>query len=406
MEIQKSDYIRYIDFEISSLCNAGCPVCPRRHNGHYSEFTQTYWSKNEVERVVDINIIKNLYGILFCGNFGDAMGNPDVVEITKYFRSNNERMSIHVKTNGGIGNPSDYIKMAKMGSIFTFGLDGVGKSNELHRVNVKWDNVLKNVEAFTSNCKPHQFEIQFIMWNETIDQIIPMIEFIQSIGFGKLFLRKPFTTGERTEVYDMKGLSTHFLTEIKDDRLHKYLDTTWDFNQLENIKNDIISMDIKSGVLNQGSLNTYEREYYSEKTYEYTEFEFEEKLVNKLKDRNEQTCSSKNTKDPSDLNGNAHNIYITHNKLLMPCCYIPPYVSNRMTHSNGKESSYQKEILNKMLEIGFDKFSLSNTTLRELFNTGLMYKFVYDDLLNNKPMNVCKLICNRCSGEGLNDNKD
>lgn len=405
MEIQKSDYIRYIDFEISSLCNAGCPVCPRRHNGHYSEFTQTYWTRNEVERVVDINIIKNLYGILFCGNFGDAMGNPDVAEITRYFRSNNDRMSIHVKTNGGIGNPSDYIKMAEMGSIFTFGLDGVGKSNELHRVNVKWDNVLKNVEAFTSKCKPHQFEIQFIMWNETINQIIPMIEFIQSIGFGRLFLRKPFTTGERTEVYNMKGVSTHFLTEITDDRLHKYLDTTWEFEQLEGIKNDIISMNVKSGIIEQGSMDMYEREYYSEKTYEYSEFEFEEKLVNKLKNRNEQTCSSKNTKDPSDLNGNAHNIYITHNGLLMPCCYLPPYVSNRMTHSSGKESSYQKEILNKMLEIGFDNFSLKNTTLRELFNTGLMYNFVYDDLLNNKPMNVCKLICNRCSGEGLNDNK-
>jgi hypothetical protein len=406
MEIQKSDYIRYIDFEISSLCNAGCPVCPRRHNGHYSEFTQTYWSKNEVERVVDPNIIKNLYGILFCGNFGDAMGNPEVAEITEYFRSNNEKMSIHVKTNGGIGNPSDYEKMAKMNCIFTFGLDGVGKSNELHRVNVKWDKVLKNVEAFTSNCKPYQFEIQFIMWNETIDQIVPMIEFIQSIGFGKLYLRNPFTTGTRTEVYDMKGVSTHFLTEITDDRLHKYLDTTWEFEQLEDIKNDITSMDVKSGIIEQGSMDIYEREYYSEKTYEYNEFEFEEKLVNKLKNKNEQTCSSKNTKDPSDLNGNAHNIYITHNGLLMPCCYLPPYVSNRMTHSSGKESSYQKEILNKMLEIGFDNFSLKNTTLRELFNTGLVHKFVYDDLLNGNPMNVCKLICNKCSGEGINDNKD
>ncbi len=406
MQIQKSDYIRYIDFEISSLCNAGCPVCPRRHNGHYSEFTQTYWSKDAVERVVDTAIIKNLYGILFCGNFGDAMGNPDVADITKYFRKHNERMSIHVKTNGGIGNPSDYASMAKMGAIFTFGLDGVGKSNELHRVNVKWENVLKNVNAFTSYCKPHQFEIQFIMWNETIDQIIPMIEFIQSIGFGKLFLRKPFTTGVRTEVYDMKGISTHYLTEVVDKRLHKYLDTTWEFEELESIKNDIKSLNVKSGILQKGSLRAYEKEIYPKKIYEYADFEFEEKLVNKLKDRNEQTCSSKNTINPSDLNGNAHNIYITHNGLLMPCCYIPPYVSNRMTHSNGKESSYQKEILNKMSKIGFNKFSLKNTTLRELFNSAIMHDFVYDDLENGTPMNVCKLICNRCSGEGINDNKD
>ena len=405
MKIEKSNNIKYIDFEISSLCNAGCPVCPRRHNGHYSEFTQTYWSIDETKRVIDIDIIKNLYGILFCGNFGDAMGNPDVVEITKYFRDHNPNMSIHVKTNGGIGNPTDYAEMAKLDTIFTFGLDGVGNSNELHRVNVKWKNVLKNVKAFTSNCKPHQFEIQFIMWNETIDQIIPMIEFIQSIGFGKLYLRKPFTTGEKTEVYDMKGVSTHYLTEITDERLFEYLDTKWEFEELEKIKNNIKSLNVKSGVLEKGSFRSYEKEYYPEKVYEYTEFEVEEKLINKLKNRNEQTCSSKNTINPSDLSGDAHNIYITHNGLLMPCCYIPPYVSNRMTHSNGKESSYQKEILNKMIGIGFEKFSLKDTTLRELFNTGLLHSFVYDDLVSGNQMNVCKLICNKCSGDGINDNK-
>ena len=59
MQIEKSDFIRYIDFEISSLCNAGCPVCPRRHNGHYSEFTQTYWTIDDVKNHIDLKIIKN-----------------------------------------------------------------------------------------------------------------------------------------------------------------------------------------------------------------------------------------------------------------------------------------------------------------------------------------------------------
>ena len=203
----------------------------------------------------------------------------------------------------------------------------------------------------------------------------------------------------------MKGVSTHYLTEITDERLFEYLDTKWEFEELEKIKNNIKSLNVKSGVLEKGSFRSYEKEYYPEKVYEYTEFEFEEKLINKLKNRNEQTCSSKNTINPSDLSGDAHNIYITHNGLLMPCCYIPPYVSNRMTHSNGKESSYQKEILNKMIGIGFEKFSLKDTTLRELFNTGLLHSFVYDDLVSGNQMNVCKLICNKCSGDGINDNK-
>ena len=400
-----SDNIKYLDFEISSICNAGCPVCPRRHIGRFSEFTQTYWTIEETKRAIDPTIIKNLYGVLFCGNFGDAMGNPDVLEITKYFRNNNPNMSMHVKTNGGIGEPETFAEMAKLNTIFTFGLDGIGEANELHRVNVKWDKVLKNVEAFTKNCKPHQFEIQFIMWNENITEIIPMIEFIQSIGLGKLYLRKPYTTGVKTEVFNMKGESTHFLTEIKDERLEKYLDTTWEFNKLEELKQEIEILELQTQEILPGNYRINERKVYPEKLYEYKEFEFEPEIIEKLKNHDSQTCFSKNTKDPSDLTQNLYNIYITHNKLLMPCCFIPPNISNRMFHSSGEENSYQREVLNKMLTIGFDQFNLTNKTLREAVDSGVLDKFVYDDLVNKTQLKLCTLVCNKCSGSGINDNK-
>lgn len=405
MSISKSNNIKYIDFEISSLCNAGCPVCPRRHIGQYSEFTQTYWTIDEVKRVVDVDIIKNLYGVLFCGNFGDAMGNPDVVEITKYFRENNKNMSIHVKTNGGIGEHKDYEKMAKLGCFITFGLDGVGEKNELHRVNVKWDKVMKNAKSFTENCQPYQFEVQFIMWNENIDQIIPMIEYIQSLGMGKLHLRKPYTTGIKTEVYDMKGRATHFLTEIQDERLEKYLDTFWEFDTLDKLKSEINELNLVEPIVEKSDYRVNKNESYPEKEYEYREFQFEQKTIDKTKNNNNQTCFSKNTKNPSDLNQDLYNIYITHNKLLMPCCFIPPTISNRMFHSSGQENDYQMEILNKMSKMGFDSFSLKDKTLREVVDNGILDKFVYDDLINGTQFKLCKLFCNNCLGEGLNDNK-
>jgi hypothetical protein len=400
-----SDNIKYIDFEISSICNAGCPVCPRRHIGRFSEFTQTYWTIEETKRTIDVDIIKNLYGVLFCGNFGDAMGNPDVLEISRYFRNNNLNMSIHVKTNGGIGEAETYAEMAKLNTIFTFGLDGVGETNELHRVNVKWDKVVQNVQSFTKNCAPHQFEIQFIMWNENIMQIIPMIEFIQSIGIGKLFLRKPYTTGVKTEVFNMKGESTHFLTEVKDERLLKYLDTTWEFNKLDELKEEIKSLNLIEQPIFTGDFRINERMVYPKKTYEYTEFEFEPEILEKLKNHDSQTCFSKNTKNPSDLTQNLYNIYITHNKLLMPCCFIPPNISNRMFHTSGEENDYQKEVLNKMITIGFDEFNLNKNTLREAVDSGVLNKFVYDDLLNKTQLKLCTQLCNKCSGSGINDNK-
>jgi hypothetical protein len=89
----------------------------------------------------------------------------------------------------------------------------------------------------------------------------------------------------------------------------------------------------------------------------------------------------------------------------MPCCYIPPNISNAMYHSNARENAYQREVLNRMLEIGFENFDLTNKTLREVFDSGILDKFVYTDLLNGTQFKLCKLVCNRCAGSGVNDNK-
>ena len=83
MSLGASGLIKMIDFEVSSICNAGCSVCMRRRDGHYSEFVSTYWSVADVKRVLDLDIVKNLGTITMCGNFGDAMGNPDIVEIVE-----------------------------------------------------------------------------------------------------------------------------------------------------------------------------------------------------------------------------------------------------------------------------------------------------------------------------------
>ena len=255
--IEKSDLIKYIDFEISSLCNAGCSVCPRRMFGHYTEFKQTYWSIEDTKKIIDERIISNLSGLQFCGNFGDPMGNPDVSKITKYFRDNNKNLSIYVKTNGGIGDESLYEEMAELGAILTFGIDGYGDKNELYRVNVKWDDIIRNLNAFTKKCGSDQFEIQFIMWNETTDQIIPIIELMEKIGFGVLFLRKPFTTGIKTEVFNMNGESTHFLTEITDKRLFRYLDTKWDSKDLNKLKKEISNLNLEPPKIEYSDLKIY-----------------------------------------------------------------------------------------------------------------------------------------------------
>jgi hypothetical protein len=75
---------------------------------------------------------------------------------------------------------------------------------------------------------------------------------------------------------------------------------------------------------------------------------------------------------------------------------IPPYISNSITHCSGNEKGHSVEVLNKLVGIGVENFSLKNKTLREVMDSGVLNKFVYNDLQNNNPFLLCKQHCGRC----------
>ena len=392
----KSNLIRDIDFEVSSLCNAGCSVCMRRRDGHFTEFTQTYWKLEDVKKVIDEDIVKNLLGFNICGNFGDAMTNPDIVKIIKWVKSINENCSINIRTNGGVGESELYEELAKLNVIMSFGIDGIGESNELYRVNVKWNKVYKNLMSFSKYAKPYQIEIQFLLWAETTDQLLGMIDLSESVKCGNLHIRKPFTHGEFTEVHNMKGESTHFLTELKHPAIDILTKRHWGYKDLDELRQLVIELDIPKTELIKSNYNIKPCVINSSNAYTPLPINYTKEEINKTTNIIKQTCYSKNRNDSSDLTKSLYNIYITHNKLVMPCCLIPPYVSNSITHSSGTEDSFQREILNKMYEIGFDKFSLEKRTLREIIDSGTLDEFVYSDLENNKQFGLCKINCGKC----------
>lgn len=388
-----SDSITWLDIEISSICNAGCAVCPRTDKGIYTPFTHTYWSISDIKKTINASIIKNLKGLSLCGNFGDPMGNPQILDIVKYFKETNPNINIHINTNGGIGNSDTYSELGKLGTHITFGIDGVGEKNELYRVNVKWDKLMENLKAFSKTTKPELLQIQFILWRETTDQIIPIIDEIQKLGMGSLWLRKPFTENDLgTEIFDMRGNFTHVLNEIDDSRLFKYLNTTWDYDKLNTLKDEIIELNLKIPVISRERIFPNVRSDVIKKEYQYTKIDNLE-----IVDVDYQTCYSKNNDNPHNLSEDSFNLYITHDKKLMPCCIIPPNISTHIKFSAGDESSTQRQILNKLLEIGIDKFSLADRTLKDVFDSGVIHQFVYKDILKQNSFNLCKTVCGKKS---------
>lgn len=397
-----SKNIKFIDFEISSVCNANCPVCPRQNSmtGEMNPFSHKFWTLDEVKRHIDLDIVKNLWGLNLCGNFGDPMGNPEIAEICEYFIQNNPTLHIDISSNGGIGKTSTYEKLAKLGDItIRFAVDGYGEKNELYRVGVRWEKLKKNFDTFAKYCDSKNLQIQFLMWNETVDGIFDILDLLESHKKGEIYLRKPFDKGIETEVFDKTGCSTHYLTQIPDERLHFLYETRWKHDEIKSLKKRLTEIgDFNLNPIKMSDGHTHKKVNPSTPSeYQEIKKEFTDEQIEQVQDLNVQGCESLNFDNPFDFSQKNHSVFITHNKLLFPCCYIPPNVMTGMYYANGHEQPYQTEILNVMKEIGFSKFSLEGKTLSETFDTGILDLFAFNRILNGDSFYLCKQICGKCA---------
>ncbi len=79
-------HIRDVHLEISSLCNAACPWCPRNfwgypYNGGYPE---THMTLTQAKKIFSESFLQQLDSININGNFGDIVMNPQGADIVEY----------------------------------------------------------------------------------------------------------------------------------------------------------------------------------------------------------------------------------------------------------------------------------------------------------------------------------
>lgn len=391
--------ITHLDFELSSICNAGCPVCSRRQYGSYNLFEQTYWKFDDVKRVVGKKLLNQLSFFNVCGNFGDGMGNPDIVKIAEWVKSNNPGCTFHISTNGGIGSKEDYKELAKLGVGITFGIDGYGDKNELYRINAKWDKVYENFITFAkySNTPERYLRIQFLLWDQTRDQIKLVFDFAKANNVTELQFLKPFThTADYTRAFNMKGEYTHSLTFTDNSIIHQLSTEEWTSDRFAELNRLLNDSQLETLPLVKEKNQDFKVPIRKRKKYIPRKAVFSADELKKVKSFRKQSCYSYNADSRFDLTKESNNLYITYNRYLMPCCMIPPQYSLDINHSTGNETPYQVEILNSLDELGIENFSLKEKTIQEVYDSGILHKFVYNKFKNNSQFNFCKITCGKC----------
>ena len=184
------DQIRSIELEISTLCNASCPQCPRNIWGGRTieSLPLVSWSLEQLQTALEPNFVRQLDMIYFCGTYGDPMANRSILPMTEWLRSVNPKIKLGIHTNGGIGTVDTYHQLAKSVDFVAFGIDGLSDTNHLYRRNVVWDKLMKNITAFINSGGYAVWD--FIVFRHNQHQVDQAREISRQLRFSEFNVKK------------------------------------------------------------------------------------------------------------------------------------------------------------------------------------------------------------------------
>lgn len=145
--------VKVIELEITSKCNARCPQCVRNYYGSttWKSLPIVDMSLDNFKKSMPLEIWKNLKNVKLCGTYGDPLMHKNLIEFVRYIKEQNSDIAITINTNGGIRSRAWWIDLAShLGDkdLVFFGIDGLKDTNHLHRIDVDYEKVIKNLKTF------------------------------------------------------------------------------------------------------------------------------------------------------------------------------------------------------------------------------------------------------------------
>lgn len=336
--------IEEIEWEISSLCNASCPQCPRNINGGatWPDLPLTI-TKFDTFLLPDVSVLlqqaKRLY---LCGTYGDPITNKQLLKIIKTVRGINPNIVIDIHTNGGVHGIQYWQHLAKLignnGTIY-FAIDGLEDTNHLYRVNVNFNKVIENAKSFIKEGGTAVWD--FIVFKHNEHQVDDAVALAKKIGFKKINFKK----------------SSRFF-----DKNHKFVDK---YPVLTDKQEVAYYLEPSQKFLN----NDYEKIHWYNQKQQLTNY-FGTTTID---------CYSKKIKK----------IFVTVEGYVFPCGWL----HDRMY---GSKSAEQQSQLDHLWEIagGKNKSNLHQTSVTDIINgAGHWFDIIEQSWTNDNRLQRCGLHC-------------
>ena len=163
--------------------------------GLLMDFPQQDLSLSLLKQSLDLEILKNLKSINYCGNLGDPLLNTNLLKILEFFQSHAGQPDAFeqvVRTNGGMRSIDywtrlgNFFKGKKGGVIFS--VDGLKDTNHIYRRGVVWDKLWANINAYQQTGAPGTWEM--LVFDHNKHQIPEIQDLCKKLNF-RLVLKNP-----------------------------------------------------------------------------------------------------------------------------------------------------------------------------------------------------------------------
>ena len=204
--IQYSE-VREVHVELSTNCNASCPLCPRNFHGYpyNAGYPDAELSLSDIQKIFEPDFIAQLRLIRINGNLGDFMLARDGLDIVAYFRRHNPNVRIDISTNGSARNSEFWTALAAHNPVVNFALDGLEDTHSLYRLNTRFDTVIKNAQSFINAGGIAVWKM--VIFDHNRHQIEQARTLAKAIGFADFELVDQGRND--TSVFDKDGNITH-----------------------------------------------------------------------------------------------------------------------------------------------------------------------------------------------------
>lgn len=182
----KIESITGFHIEPTNICTLKCPGCARTK---FIDQWPNHWTNQNLNidnlmKFLDIDLEEK--HITMCGNYGDPIYHPELIEMVSQFKQRNANISI--VTNGSYKKPEWWEKLVSIlddRDKIIFSVDGTPDNFTQYRINADWDSIHVAMQiAAASNCKtiwkyiPFSFNQHDVNTASSLSQQIGIDEFL------------------------------------------------------------------------------------------------------------------------------------------------------------------------------------------------------------------------------------